>query len=311
VFKNLFRKPIFIASAAVCALLVASTYFMRRSRKVALQLPLTSLQELNEEFKRQYKNAADNFWNSQIGNGSVIMEKFSSITLFHKGAKYSIPNSIPPIYHDLKSFAHIPLTIYLLFKNSSTVTDDTLKKYLQHLNNLKVPDSIQSKEKDSVDRIVSESQKLLQKEMDKKGSVDLQVLTDFCRSLAKDLDVLLNAAATAHLNKIHEIIQGWTNEHNFDRKDPLVKVLLIGPRSNRQNNLQTTYFERLLDDEQRRHIVYTEELFGKEEQAQSIFSKWFLDEELSTIFFNDQDRMHSELLMNDSVKKQIHELIPF
>ncbi|CAF1434471.1 unnamed protein product [Adineta ricciae] len=273
------------------------------------QKHLTPLEELNEEFKRQYKQTWMNFWDSTIENNSVIVEKFSTITLFHKGDEYPGEKSIPPVYHDLKGIAHIPLTIYLLIKNSSYLTDDSLDKYWKGLNTLEIPNSLQPAEKESAIRIITASKVLLGEEMNQKGSLNLQKVKDFCRSLTGDLDVLLDAAAIVHVKNLHTIIQSWIKDHNFDPRDPSVKVLLIGPRSNRRNNLQTTYFQGLLDDPQGRRIVYTEELFADVPKAKSIFSRWFVDEEISDYFYNDQDRMHRELLMNERVQKQINDLV--
>ncbi|CAF1189750.1 unnamed protein product [Adineta steineri] len=145
--------------------------------------------------------------------------------------------------------------------------------------------------------------------MDKRGSVDRVMLTNFCRSLTNDLSILLDAAAIAQLNQMHEVIQGWMREYNFDPQDPSVKVLLAGPRPARENCIQTTYFERLLGDERKRNIIYIEELYG-EEKSKSIFARWFLDEELSVSFYNDKDRMHRDLLTSEYVKQQINQLIP-
>lgn len=136
------------------------------------------------------------------------------------------------------------------------------------------------------------------------------MVIDFYRRLENDLAVLLDEAAIAHLNELHKIIQVWKNEYVFDPREPSFKVLLIGPRSNREKNLQTTYFERLLNDKERRRIIYTEELFQDVPKAKSIFSKWLLDEEISDTFFNDRTRMHCDLLMTERAQQRINELIP-
>jgi hypothetical protein len=270
------------------------------------QQTLTPLQELNNEFRHQYIRARDNFWLSQTEKNSIIIGNGSSLTLIHKGTHYPVPKAIPQVYHDLKSISHIPLTIYLHLNNDSSIsTDETLKQYMQHLDNLQVPDSIESNERPSVERIITNSKRLLQKEINNKGSVDQNELTQFCRELAADLKVLLDAAAIAQLKAMHEIVQNWIKEHKIDVKDPSFKVLLISARTARQNNLQTTYFEHLLGVEQKRNIAYIEELFGDQPKATSIFSTWFLDEQLSVASFNDQDRMHRDLLMNDDVEEYI------
>jgi chorismate mutase len=185
-----------------------------------------------------------------------------------------------------------------------------LEQYWQHLNNLEIPDSIDLNEQPSVKRIIDASQRLLQKQINNKGSIDRNQLIQFCRDLVGDLVPLFNAAAIAQLNKMHEIVQGWINEHNIDRQDSSFKVILIGARTARQNNIQATYFERLLGVERQKHIAYIEEIFNNELRVFSIFSTWFLDEQIGVTFFNDQDRMHRDLLMNDHVRQYIEQLIP-
>ncbi|CAF1220922.1 unnamed protein product [Adineta steineri] len=306
-FKEVFDKRILIGSAVVVAV-VGAGYMAHRKRQA--QPVLTPLKKLNEEFKLQYEKAWKTFWRSETEKGSVIVGKPSSLTLFHKKNRSPICKVIPPIYHDLKCVAHIPLVIRILFNNdSSTLTNDTLEQFWQYLNDLQIPESIQSKEKVSADRILSESKKFLRKEMDKRGSVDPVILTNFCRSLTNDLSILLDAAAIAQLNQMHEVIKGWMSEYKFDPQDPSVKVLLAGPRAARENCIQTTYFERLLGDERKRNIIYIEELY-EEEKIKSIFARWFLDEELSVSFYNDKDRMHRDLLTSEYVKQQIDQLIP-
>jgi hypothetical protein len=58
------------------------------------QSSLTPLQQLNKEFRRQYIRARDNFWLSETENNSVIIEDRSSLTLIHKGNRYSVSKSI-------------------------------------------------------------------------------------------------------------------------------------------------------------------------------------------------------------------------
>jgi len=312
--EKLFYILLCVGSLVGCIAL--GTYWIyRESRTVTVKISqpsLTSLQELNKEFHRQYSKARDNVWHSETEHGSIIIVNGSSLTLIHRGSRHSVHTAIPQVYDDLKSIAHIPLTTYLLLlnNNSSTLTDDTLEQYWQHLNNLEIPDSIDLNEQPSVKRIIDASQRLLQKQINNKGSIDRNQLIQFCRDLVGDLVPLFNAAAIAQLNKMHEIVQGWINEHNIDRQDSSFKVILIGARTARQNNIQATYFERLLGVERQKHIAYIEEIFNNELRVFSIFSTWFLDEQIGVTFFNDQDRMHRDLLMNDHVHQYIEQLIP-
>jgi hypothetical protein len=275
VSEQLFYILLYVGILANC--IVLSTYFIRRWLRKR-QPPLTPLQELNKEFRRQYIEARNNFWRSQTENNSVIIGNGSSLTLIHKGTRYPVLKAIPQVYHDLKSIAHIPLTIYILKNNSSISIDDILKQYMQHLNNLQVPDSIDLSERPFVERIITNSKNFSQKNINKTGPIDNDELTKFCRNLTTDLKVLLNAAAIAQLNTMHKIVQDWITEYKIDVQDSSFKVLLIGARTARQNNLQTVYFEHLLGVQRSRHIAYIEELFDNELKATSIFSTWFFDE---------------------------------
>ena len=72
-------------------------------------------------------------------------------------------------------------------------------------------------------------------------------LEEFCQGLQNDLTVLFEAATIAQLNVMHEILQEWLEKNEVDPQS--LKVVIIGPRTARQNNLQTTDFERLLGSE--------------------------------------------------------------
>ncbi|CAF1275908.1 unnamed protein product [Rotaria sordida] len=269
---------------------------------------LTSLEELNKEFRRHYRNALDDYWRLTSENGTVFIRNGGSLTFIHKGIRYPTIKTIPQIFHQLKTIAHIPITVYLLCNNLPTVSDDTLEQYWKQLNNLQLPDSIGS-ERQSALRIIHESRTFIRQKINNKMSVDQKSLTTYIQHIWNDSSALIDAAAIANLNSTHHIIQKWLNEHNINRHDPSIKVIVIGPQSARQNNFDTTYFEYLLGDDQKQNVFYIEEIYNDENKVISIFSNWFLQEQLSNIFFNDNNRMHSDLLMTDNVRQHMIEQI--
>ncbi|CAF4655308.1 unnamed protein product, partial [Rotaria sp. Silwood1] len=116
-----------------------------------------------------------------------------------------------------------------------------------------------------------------------------------------------DAAAIASLNSMHRAVQNWMNEHNINRHDSSIKVIVIGARAARQNHLDATYFEYLLGANQKRNIFYVEEIYNDEKKIISMFSSWYLEEQLSNILFDDNNRMHSDLLMTDNVRQYMIE----
>ena len=270
---------------------------------------MTSLQDLSREFRQQYTKARDLYWQSITTNGSVIIAKGSSLNLIHNGISTVFPKAIPQVYHDLKSISHIPVTVNVLLLNKTfNMNDGAIQRYYDLLNNLAVPGSIPNGQTELADRIIRVSRDFLREELSSGDAVDNDRLTNFCRSVSADLLNLVEAAAMAQLDEMHRIISIWMSEHQIDRHSASLKVLIISARTARQCNLQTTYFERLLGPERSRNIVYIEELFDNEEKAKVIFSTWFFDEQMSVSFFNDIDRMHRDLLMNETVHQRIQNL---
>ena len=189
------------------------------------------------------------------------------------------------------------------------MNDGAVQRYYELLNNFTAPCSIPPSQTESADRIINLSRKFLREEMLNGDPVDKDRLTNFCRSVSADLLNLVEAAAMAQLHEMHRIISNWMTERQIDRHSASLKVLIISARTARADNLQTTYFERLLGPERSRNIVYIEELFDNEEKAKGIFSTWFFDEQMSVAFFNDIDRMHRDLLMNETIRQHIQALI--
>ena len=133
-------------------------------------------------------------------------------------------------------------------------------------------------------------------------------LEQLCHSLANDLVILATAAAKAQLSEMDRLVRRWFVQFGIDPRISPLKVLIIGSRTARRNNMQVAYFERLLGEGRERNMTFIEELFHDEKRAQSIVSAWYLDEHISNSFFRDPDRMHADILMNNDVQGMINEL---
>ncbi|CAF2976059.1 unnamed protein product [Rotaria sp. Silwood2] len=291
--------------------MAVGTYFMIEQAETTVltttsQPFFTSLEELNKQFLRHYRKARDDFWRLTTENGTVFIRNGSSLTLIHRGIRYPTIKTIPQIFHQLKSIAHIPLTVYLLCNELPIVSDDILEQFWKQLNNIQLPDLIGS-ERQSALRVIYESRIIIRQKIDNRTSVDQKRLTAYSRHISNDLISLIDAGAIASLNSTHRIIQNWLKEHNINRHDPSIKVIVIGPRAARQNNIDATYFEHFLGEGKKRNIFYIEEIYNDEKKITSIFSAWYLEEQISITFFNDNNRMHNDLLMTDNVRQYMIE----
>lgn len=87
----------------------------RRTSNLPVALPETSLKPLNEIFLREYNLVRSDTLTCKLE--PMVFIKGDSLILYHNGRRIEDTGTILPIYHDLKSVAHIPLTAYNLIQN--------------------------------------------------------------------------------------------------------------------------------------------------------------------------------------------------
>ena len=273
-------------------------------RKLNTRSPI-SLEELNKEFRNQYQNALKKWHKEQ---DYIIVATVNSLILFCKGAKLETHQTTSRMYNDLKSVAHIPITVYLLIKNRDSSSNDALEQYKQQVEHPQLLASIDSNNHEPARRIVQQSQTILSEAINNREPVDQGRLTDFCRSLENDLSTLLEAAAIDQVNLMNKFVQGWRTTYNIDMRNSPPRVVILSPGPACENNLQAIYFEHLFGISHTQEFFYIKDIFSVD-RAISIFSGWFYDEQLGDAFFNDPSRMHSDLLVNERVRDHIRQLI--
>src|SRR5262245_32360868 len=72
--------------------------------------PAGPLEQVNNAFRAAYKSARQD---ALIGAGPVVVVSGDDLVLHRAGKRTSL-KVVPPLYHDLKAYSHIPLAAYLL-----------------------------------------------------------------------------------------------------------------------------------------------------------------------------------------------------
>lgn len=288
-------------------------YYKRRTWNLPVALTETSLKSLNETFLREYKLARADALIHQLE--PMVILKGDALILHHNGKRIEDTSAILPIYHDLKSVAHIPLTVYNSIQNLMRRPEhlSELKVFRSELDKIlvKLPEIFPEPKQFKVQQdIISKSLEILSRAIETPNFRDqIKQANRFFRSFESAFLSNINTVAESQLNSMHTIMTRWCTEYQIDTSQ--LRVLIIGGRGERRDNLPATYFERLLGENGHRRIVFVEELVEDEAKAKNIFSSWFINEDISRVFFGDgdPDRLNKDVLMNNKTREYIARLV--
>lgn len=255
----------------------------------------TVLQRLNENFRMTYSQTRL----SKLSTiEPLIICNGDDVTIIHRGSRV-VERVIPKIYHNLKSISHIPLSIYLKLMfiegNLSEEKSNELKTYLRAVHairpSIQFPVDLLQNQYDIIDLSIKFMRNIL-----KRRSVDQPMLKMFCQHVEKYINMNIDAAARAQIDMLFDKIEPWYRIHFNQTERQTVKILILGPKTPRHGHLEKMFFYRLLGEYgEGTHIIYVENI-DNEEKALEILGTWYLDEDISTEFFNDHHRLHRDLL---------------
>ena len=298
----------------LCILLARYYFIFRQRRTSSPTVPVseTSLKSLNDTFIREYKLARADILNHKLE--PMIILKGDSLLLHHNGKRIEDKNAILPIYHDLKSVAHIPLTVYTLIHNTMRQPEhlSALKNFLAELEIIQAkltklfPEPKQFKVQQE---IVTKSMEMLARVIETPNFSDHNnELYPLFRTFKAAFLSNINVVAQSQLNSMHAIVSRWLAEYQIQVSQ--LRVMIIGGRGERRDNLPATYFEHLLGENGYRRIVYVEELVDDEAKAKDIFASWFFNEDISRVFFGDDDieRLNKDVLMNEKTREYVKQI---
>ena len=133
-------------------------------------------------------------------------------------------------------------------------------------------------------------------------------LQTFTRDLAPLLLTNADAAARLQIDALQAQVQAWRAKLSADDWQRL-RAIVVGSQLPRRGALGVQYFARVLGEPgEGRRVIYAEALFD-EERALRLAGTHALDRQIGIAFFNDDERMHRDLLA-DATEHYLQELFP-
>ena len=251
------------------------------------------------------------FRKSYAHTRKIMIEKHAPAIAFVNGGllfvrKGEAPrwiNITPPLYTDLKTIAHFPLTVYVILaleKEGPLSTAKLIELKNAFLLMTKARKAIKSK---SFTSDAQRKAQYLQADM----AIDLvdkclrtnqfihQDLKDFLDKSRPLIQRNVLEATTAQLEVAHQHTKTFYNELSNEEKKQLI-VVISGPKAARDQHAITQYFARVLKVKgEGAKILYAESVFSRE-GTMNIMGTFLLDTEIGIAFFGDRWRMHRDLL---------------
>ncbi|MCX7355699.1 MAG: hypothetical protein NTY59_12890 [Alphaproteobacteria bacterium] len=270
-----------------------------------------ALDRLNASFRARYAESRA----ATLGRTDpVILVEFETLVLLHKGERRAEPFT-PPLYHQLKSIAHIPLALFVM---SSQYSDKPLPAEARRaldeyraqvvaardaLPAIEIPADLRP----TLDTIISSSLSLID-ETRASGRFDPMATTALARSLEPALMSAAREAARVQLNGLDRASRRFRadlGEEAWSR----TYVVVLGVRQARVGNLQYSYFQRVLGPvADNKRLIYAESVFD-ETKALELLGTILLDREIGVAFFDQEYRMERDLL-SDATAEYLPVLLP-
>ncbi|MHB1219055.1 MAG: hypothetical protein ACYC1L_12750 [Alphaproteobacteria bacterium] len=297
--------------AGLAALLLCASFTGFATPATAQATGSDALDRLNAGFRARYAESRA----ATLGRTDpVILVEFETLVLLHKGERRAEPFT-PPLYHRLKSIAHIPLTLYVM---SSQYGDKPLsaeaKRALDEYRALVVAtrDALPALDlpadlRPTLDTIVSSSLLSID-EARAAGRFDPMATTALCRGLEPAVMSAAREAARAQLNGLDRASRRFRAELGEEAWSRAY-VVVLGVRQARVGNLQYSYFQRVLGTAaEGKRLIYAESVFD-EAKALELLGTILLDRGIGVAFFNQEYRMERDLL-SDATAEYLDVLLP-
>lgn len=270
-----------------------------------------ALGTLNDSFRSSYRELRS--WRISSLDPIIIVQ-FDELHLVRNG-KTTTENFTPPVYHDYKAIAHIPLALYTkLARHVGRPFDKAMLEWLtMYLKQIQAaaasldgrpgwtPEQLRLHK-----QIATASEKFIEK-IGSAEQVGDQELTNYTRMMRPLVLASADAAAKVQLDGLHALVTKWRAE--LGPRWTHIDVVVLGPKQPRQGNLQYAYFQRAMGRAaQGRRLWYAEGVFDKD-GGLNLLGTILIDRGASLAFFADPVRLERDLLA-DAAQRHINRLFP-
>jgi len=269
------------------------------------------LHQLDSQFVEFYEAARNALVEAQKHKALIVVQD-DMMLLYHRGLPVlEFPGLRPALYTKLKTIGHMPLAIYCLLR--------------EHAGTQKLPGAVTAKlaaYRDELEALAGEVD--LQEEVDKgqvarrleiparaidfldrvlaQEKVSESELNAFVGAQAPDIGIALGGAARAQLDACHERVMHIKRDVLTEQEWQGLHVLVLGAYMARQGELFLQYFAEILhtpQQEDRRLIYFEGEDIG---EAYDRLGTTMLDSQASSAIFSDENRLHRDVLADETAK---------
>ncbi|TWU27305.1 hypothetical protein [Bythopirellula polymerisocia] len=233
--------------------------------------------------------------------GPIILLRDGQLILVRNKTEVAAPIILPD-YEAFKTFAHVPVAIYLLLgsEGASTLDDQLilqLRAYHAKLedveNNIEQID-LNGDNLERQKRILAESKRFLDKVVQQHG-FSTEELHLFTRRMLPMIKANIACAAASQLDAMHSQVMGWKQEMTPAEWNR-VRVAVKGAVLARNGSLAKQYFERLLRIKGEGMRLTYMELYFPPTPLQTLLATRSVDRGIGNAVFGDPDRMFRDVL---------------
>lgn len=275
---------------------------------LALALPVDSaeitqeasaaLVGLNHDFIRAH--AVANEIDLATG-GPIILLRDEELVLIRNGTE-SPAQVILPEYQTFKTFAHLPVAIYLMLNPAGGGRLDAgqlerldgyrakLERVGETIEQIGLAGPPLNRQK----KMLGASQRFLDKVL-RRQQCSTEELYAFTRSMTPMIKANLAGAARSQLDAMHSQVMAWKNDLTAEEWKKL-RVSINGAVLARDDNLAKQYFERLLHLEGDGVRLTYMELYFPPTPMLTLLATRSVDRGISIAIFDDPDRMFRDVL---------------
>jgi hypothetical protein len=253
---------------------------------------------LNMDFRKTYKKLQADVIDAQ--QPTILLIGDNMLLIQHE--RRDTQRMLEPMYHDLKTIAHIPFAIYLMLVNDTDVQMSKEKiLQLNHFRKLMEEGydvlserGFTKEQSQNQEQLFGMSFKFID-DMLSLGIVRSEELRAFILGSRPYFEKNIDGAVKSQLDRMHEIMTEWYNAFSEQEKSDL-KVLISGPQVARKNTLAVLYFAKFLREMgEGARIFYAEGVYTEEEMLK-VMANRILSVQAGNDVFENPNRLVEDLL---------------
>ncbi len=245
-------------------------------------------------------HAVANKFNLASGD-PIILLRDGEMILMRDGTEEST-TVILPAYNTYKTFAHLPVAIYLMLAPAGGDKLDTrrVERLIDYRAKMdRVEETIEQigLKPSTIERqkeMVALSKQFLDQVIERR-QCSIDELYTFTRPILPLIEMNIADAARSQLDAMHRQVMAWKEEISSEQWSKL-RVALKGPVLARKDELAKQYFERALHIEGEGTRMVFMEMYYPPTPMLTLLATRSVDQGISIAFFDDPDRMFRDVL---------------